>query len=80
MPIMQMLQVQQAKKGESFFRILDPKNPTERKRVQQWLHYKGMGRDKKYLSLVKVLFCVKPFLLGGMQFKLKLDFRTGVFL
>lgn len=56
MPIMQMLQVQQAKKGESFFRILDPKNPTERKRVQQWLHYKGMGRDKKYLSLVKVLF------------------------
>ena len=80
MPIMQMLQAQQAKKGESFFGILDPKNPTERKRLQQWLHSKGMGCDKKYLSLVKFLFCVKAFLLRGMQFKLKLDFRTGVFL
>ena len=34
-------------KGKSFFKILEPKNETERKRAQQWLHNMGMGQDIK---------------------------------
>ena len=31
-------------KGESFFKIPEPKNATERKRAQQWLHNMVMGQ------------------------------------
>ena len=34
-------------KGKSFFKISEPKNATERKRAQQWLHNMGMGQDIK---------------------------------
>ena len=36
-----------ATKGKSFFKIPEPKNATERKRAQQWLHNMGMGQDIK---------------------------------
>ena len=34
-------------KGKSFFKIPEPKNVTERKRAQQWLHNMSMGQDIK---------------------------------
>ena len=40
-------------KGNSFFRIPETKNPTERKKAQQWLHNMGMGLDIKTLKFVK---------------------------
>ena len=34
-------------KSKSFFKINEPKNATERKRAQQWLHNISMGQDTK---------------------------------
>ena len=34
-------------KGKSFFKIPEPKNATEWKRAQQWLHNMGMGQGIK---------------------------------
>ena len=34
-------------KGKSFFKIPEPKNATEWKRTQQWLHNMGMGEEIK---------------------------------
>ena len=34
-------------KGKSFFKIAEPKNETEWKRAQQWLHNMGIGHDIK---------------------------------
>lgn len=37
-------------KGESFFRLLQPKNPIEWKITQQWLHNMAMRQDKEGLT------------------------------
>lgn len=41
------------RKGKSFFRPLEPKNPTEQKRAQQWLCNFGMGQDVKTFKFDK---------------------------
>lgn len=50
-------------KGKSIFRIDEPKNPTERKRAQQYLHNMGMVHKNKFVKnsiMCENHYCWKP--------------------